>query len=200
MYSQNDEEQYIARYFRDASAGTFLDIGAFHPKTFSNTRALYEKGFKGVFVEPSPSLMPAFVSEYGNDPAIELVQLCIGTRNGTVEFYDSGGDAISTTVASETERWEKAYNVKFCKIACEMVTVAELISRSRYKRFDFINVDTEGNVIEILEQIDPVEVGAKLMCVEWNGKERSRFETYFKRFRMKKVMENAENMIWSAHG
>jgi FkbM family methyltransferase len=200
LYSQNDEEKHITHHFRGAKGGTFLDIGAFHPKTFSNTRALYEMGFKGVFVEPSPSLMQAFVAEYGDDPAIELVPLCIGTTSGMVEFFDSGGDAISTTVAAETKRWEEAYNVRFQKSDCEMVTVAELVGRSRYNRFDFINVDTEGNVLEILEQIDPVALGVELMCVEWNGKDKDRFVAFFKRFGMKKVIENAENMIWSANG
>ena len=195
MYSQNDEEKYILEYFKNAKSGSFLDIGAFHPKTFSNTRALYERGFKGVFIEPSPALLTAFEAEYGADDAIQILPVCVGATNGTVEFFDSGGDAISTTVEAEMRRWEEAYNTQFKKIAREMVTVAELLHRTRYKTFDFINIDTEGNVLEVLEQIDARALGVKLMCIEWNGKDRSQFEAYFARYGMKTIMSNSENMI-----
>ncbi|MGD9827247.1 MAG: FkbM family methyltransferase [Hyphomicrobiaceae bacterium] len=195
MYSQNDEEKYILKYFAGATSGTFLDIGAFHPKTFSNTRALYEQGFKGVFIEPSPALLPAFEAEYGSDEAIQILPVCVGNKVGTVDFFDSGGDAISTTVQSETRRWEEQYNSQFKRITREMVTIEELLRRSRYKVFDFINVDTEGNVLEIVEQIDARALGVKLMCVEWNGADRSRFEAYFARHRMRPLMTNGENMI-----
>lgn len=195
MYSQNNEEEYILEYFNDSSRGTFLDIGAFHPMTFSNTRALYEKGFKGVFVEPSPSLLPAFETTYGRDPEIQVLPVCVGATSGSVDFFDSGGDAISSTVQAETKRWEEAYDVKFSKITREMVTIPELLARAQYKIFDFVNVDTEGNVLEILEQIDAAALGVKLMCVEWNGQQRDRFVAYFKRYRMRTIMENGENMI-----
>lgn len=195
MYSQNNEEEYILGYFKGQTSGRFLDIGAFHPKTFSNTRALYEQGFKGVFVEPSPSLLPAFEAEYGTDTEVQLLPVCVGTSNSVVDFFDSGGDAISSTIKSETVRWEKAYNVKFNKISRDMVTVPELLTRAKYKSFDFINVDTEGNVLEIVEQIDARSLGVKLMCVEWNGKDRKRFDAYFKRFGMRTLMENNENLV-----
>lgn len=196
MYSQNDEEKFILEYFATATSGKFLDIGAYHPKTFSNTRALYEKGFKGVFVEPSPSLLPNFEAEYGNDSEIQLLPVCVGKVNGRVDFFDSGGDAISTTVATETRKWEVAYNSQFTKISRDMVTVPELLRLARYKSFDFINIDTEGNVLEIFRQIDPLALGVKLMCVEWNGNDKAEFVKLFKRARMRPIMENGENMIY----
>ena len=98
MYSQNNEEEIILQFFKGSATGTFLDIGAYNPFKFSNTRALYEKGFKGVFVEPSPTLKPAFDQAYGRDEGIQLLPLCIGARNGVVDFYNACGDAVSTTI------------------------------------------------------------------------------------------------------
>jgi hypothetical protein len=51
-YSQNDEERVINGVLDDA--GDFLDVGAFDGKLFSNTLKLYERGWGGVLVEPSP--------------------------------------------------------------------------------------------------------------------------------------------------
>jgi hypothetical protein len=56
MYSQNLEEQYILNYFGDY-VGTFLDLGCNDCLTFSNTRALALKGWKGIFIDPSPKAM-----------------------------------------------------------------------------------------------------------------------------------------------
>ena len=52
-YSQYGEDRAIVELFGD-HVGRFLDIGAWHPTVFSNTRALFERGWSGVMVEPSP--------------------------------------------------------------------------------------------------------------------------------------------------
>jgi FkbM family methyltransferase len=197
MYSQNNEEEIIVKFFKGSSTGTFLDIGAYNPFKFSNTRALYEKGFKGVFVEPSPTLKPAFEKAYGQDEKIQLLPLCIGAKNGVVDFYNACGDAVSTTIKEETVRWEKGLGVKFELLQVEMVDVPTLINRCMYRTFDFINIDTEGNVFEILEQIDPVALDCQLMCVEWNSQNKQQYEAYFARFAMQKLLENGENLIYA---
>lgn len=197
MYSQNNEEDIILKFFNKDTQGTFLDIGAYHPTVFSNTRALYEKGFKGVFVEPSPTLKPPFVTAYGNDPQMQLLEICVGTENGTVDFYNSYGDAVSTTIKAETVRWEQDLGVKFELMQIEMVDVAGLIERCQYKQFDFINIDTEGNVFDILNQIDPAALGCRLICAEWAGKDKELFEQYFARHQMRKLLENGENLIYA---
>jgi len=57
MFSQNDEEKHIVRFFRDKiDKGSFLDIGAYNGKAFSNTHRLALNGWSGVCLEPSPSV------------------------------------------------------------------------------------------------------------------------------------------------
>jgi hypothetical protein len=48
-YSQNKEEEVILNYF-NGHVGTFVDLGANDGITFSNTRALAERGWKGVLI------------------------------------------------------------------------------------------------------------------------------------------------------
>jgi hypothetical protein len=44
-YSGNGEDIILINYlFKGLKSGTYIDIGAFHPKIISNTHALYEKG------------------------------------------------------------------------------------------------------------------------------------------------------------
>src|ERR1022692_1173497 len=53
------------RFPEISQTGTFLDIGAWHPTIFSNTRALIERGWSGVIIEPSPG------------PFINLMRACV---------------------------------------------------------------------------------------------------------------------------
>lgn len=54
MYSQFYEETFILKAVEKCEGSRFLDVGAFHPTDKSNTRALYEAGWSGVMIEPSP--------------------------------------------------------------------------------------------------------------------------------------------------
>ena len=53
MYAQNNEDDILAKFFENTPNGSFLEIGAFHPKNLSNTRLLVEKGWGGVMVDMS---------------------------------------------------------------------------------------------------------------------------------------------------
>jgi len=84
MYSQYDEEAAILSLTAGVppSHRHFLDLGAWEPKTFSNSRALYEAGWSGVVVDPSPSAILKQVEEYGDEPRIEIVSLAVGCVPG----------------------------------------------------------------------------------------------------------------------
>jgi hypothetical protein len=97
MYSQNSEEAYILAYFKN-NIGKFLDIGAYNPFKFSNTRKLFELGWSGIFIEPSPICFKNFVSEYQNVDRITLINKAVVTDDRVeIAFYESNGDAVSTT-------------------------------------------------------------------------------------------------------
>lgn len=199
-YSQNQEQQAILDYFGGA-LGTFLDIGAYHPTDLSNTRALYEHGWRGVFIEPNPAQLPLFEAAYGSDEKIQTFPLCIGLKNEEIDFLVSSGgnipwgDAVSTTEPGWTAVWEKA-GVKFESIKRDMVTIPELLTRPKFKKFDFVSIDTEGNVLDILLQINPQELGTKLICAEWNRKDFAQFDQYFRRWGMTERYRSAENLIY----
>ena len=67
MYSQNDEEKIILDLLKDQPVGRLLDIGAFDGKTFSNSLALFEKGWSGVVVEPNPESLVALIKLHGKN-------------------------------------------------------------------------------------------------------------------------------------
>merc|ERR1711920_999766 len=55
MYSQGDQDKWLARLFGTTYRGYYLDIGAHDGVIISNTQALDERGWQGVCVEPLPT-------------------------------------------------------------------------------------------------------------------------------------------------
>jgi hypothetical protein len=53
-FSQFGEDRFLLRYFRDQTSGFYVDVGASHPFSFSNTYLLYERGWRGLNLEPAP--------------------------------------------------------------------------------------------------------------------------------------------------
>jgi FkbM family methyltransferase len=172
VYSQNDEETHILKYFANAVSipRRFLEIGAFDPIQLSNTRALVERGWGGVYVEPAPDNAARFLREYASRQDILLVNAAVSTMSMLVPFYDSGGDALSTVSESHVEKWTRG-SVHFTKYLTKTITLAELFDVVGYD-FSFINLDVEGINLDLFDQL-PFDSLAdlRLLCVEHDGHE-----------------------------
>lgn len=153
--------------------GTFLDIGAFDPFLFSNTRALYELGWNGVMVEPSLTFAN-LEKEYHGIDSIQLFNCAIGDKDEMVPFYDSQGDAVSSTDENHAREWQGAPRhvddgkVDFVEREVRMVTMATLIEKCKWKKFDFVSIDVESDdlTISILAQLK-LHPG-QIICLETN--------------------------------
>ena len=192
MYSQNAEQSYITEYF-NGKIGNFIDIGAFHPYKFSNTRRLYELGWSGVIVEPAPSLFKLFEETYKDDPRITLLNQCIGDITGHVTFYESEGDAVSTTNIEHKIKWEKA-GVPFKEITVPMMETTWFFNQY-CKNVDFISIDTESTNMNIFRRIpDWVWKEISMLCIEYD-QQHIEIKGTLVDFGFKEIHRNAENLI-----
>ena len=57
-YSQFGEDALVNSLFRNKKYGIYVDVGAYHPILYSNTYALYRRGWRGFAIDPNPSLPP----------------------------------------------------------------------------------------------------------------------------------------------
>jgi len=62
-WSQGGEDLALLSSFPSLEIGTYIDIGAHHPSRYSNTRHLYQRGWRGVNIDADEELMPIFKSE-----------------------------------------------------------------------------------------------------------------------------------------
>jgi FkbM family methyltransferase len=161
-YTQNEEEKYIVESLSSIQNGRFLDIGAHDGITFSSTRKLYDNGWTGVYVEPSPDVLPALRRNVNSNCTI--VPVAIGSTNGSMDFYSSGEDMVGSLSLSHVKVWEKA--VTFTKTKVDVITVDEL-EKKVGNQFDFIGIDVEGINLDVFKQFDWKKWNPKCVCVEY---------------------------------
>jgi FkbM family methyltransferase len=164
MYSQNDEEAVIERW--TPTKGRFLDIGAWRARELSNTRALYERGWSGVLVEPSPGPMRALVEEYGGDPQIDLVSAAVGPERGLLHMHIT--DLPVSTADKEVREVWKDEGGYIGKLWVPIWTVEDLINQ--FGPFDFVSIDAEGGSVDIFRRVVVNPMHAVCICVEHDGK------------------------------
>jgi len=191
MYSQNNEEEILAGILPDK--GRFLDVGAYTGKEFSNTLALFERGWTGVLVEPSPTAFAALQKNYeGKDGAL-LVNAAIGPEDGLVDLWDSGGDAISSTSIAHKEKWERGYKCKFKKIRMWSITFKTLFEEHG-SDYDFVNIDTEGTNLAILKLFPFDKCLPKCICIEHDSQVEE-MQVIMAKHGYKFHASNGENLI-----
>jgi FkbM family methyltransferase len=165
-YSQSNEETHVLAACAHIERGRFLDLGAYHPTVFSNTRALFERGWGGVLVDPSPGPVAALVREYGNDSRMVVVAAAVGREAGMVKLRCSD-DAVSSTDPAHIETWSKVGGY-YGWLQVPAVTVMQLIEW--HGPFDMVSIDTEGTSVGLLaDLLLSAEPAPACIVVEYNS-------------------------------
>lgn len=198
MYSQNNEEQIILEYFGN-DVGRLLDIGANDGRTLSNSLALIERKWEAVLVEPDPTAFGNLCAQHYGNLLVTCVRVAIGTEAGEKDFYRSGtllntGDValVSTLVPEETKRWEG--RVEFQEIHVKVVDWQNF--KENKGPFDFISIDAEGMDLAIVKQMDLKALGCRMLCIEWNGKDKHLYDEEILPQGYVLYAVNGENLIY----
>ena len=190
-YTQNEEEKYILESLSSVPNGRFLDIGAHDGITFSSTRKLYDNGWSGVYVEPSPDVLPSLYKNAGSNCTV--LPVAIGTSNGRMDFYSSGGDMVGSLSTSHVALWQSA--VKFNKTSVDVITLSELENQIGTE-FDFVGIDVEGINLEVFNQFDWNKWTPKCVCVEYES-HKNYMTNVMTNAGYRLVYTSAENLVFT---
>lgn len=163
-YSQEGEDLFLQMFFSGIKSGFYVDVGAHHPKRFSNTYLLYVRGWSWINIDPIPGRMELFRKARPKDVNLEVG---ISLQEGMKALYVFDGDAMTTFDRNMAER-QQARGWKI--VAEEQVqtrTLASVLDEySRGREIDLLNVDTEGLDLEVLQSNDWSKYKPRVVCVE----------------------------------
>lgn len=92
-YAQNYEDVMLWRALKHIANGFYIDVGAAWPDEHSVTKAFYDRGWRGINIEPNPVHHASLVKQRTRD--INL-QLAIGERAGQLTMNLVGDTGLST--------------------------------------------------------------------------------------------------------
>jgi FkbM family methyltransferase len=150
--------------FPGVTDGVFLDVGSGHGQIGSNTRALEDKGWTGICVDPFPVAMQG--------RSCQMVREVVSNEAGKkVQFHTHDGlGGIADTLGKWKEEASKAPTVELTT-----VTLAEVLAGAKAPAFiHFLSLDIEGAELDALRGIpfDQYRFGA--MAIEHNEEEPKR--------------------------
>lgn len=158
-YSQENEQHHILNAC-PGSSGRFLDLGAWSPFDNSNTRALYENGWGGVMLEPSPGPLANLLAEYGGCPRVKVYGKAVALETGTLRMWISD-DGLSTSDPAIYDKWKHLANYRPQQIEVETTTLEEIYEA--HGPFDFVSIDTEGTSVDIFRRL--IDLGHRPHCI-----------------------------------
>lgn len=167
-YSQCGEDMIIdfviTNHFLIESP-TYVDIGAHDPRHISNTAYFYEKGCRGINIEPNPLLFEKFLKHRRNDINLNVG---IADRNGVLPFYVLDAPSMSTFSLNEVETLVRNHGFKLEKILpiCVRTFFDVIAEYADHKCPDIIFLDAEGYENIIVESIDFSIHRPKVICIE----------------------------------
>ncbi len=163
-YSQWGEDLEINRYFNKKNDGFYLDIGCFHPIKYNNTYLLYKKGWTGINIDLNQTSIDLFNILRPKDKNICAV-LSNSKKKVTVNYDDffSPLNTINEEFVKTAKKDSSYFNKLITKQALSKNPNEFL---SEIMNIDFINIDSEGEDFNILNEIDLIKHKTKLVAIE----------------------------------
>lgn len=206
-YSQKDEDLVIDKILGYKKNGFYVDIGANDPTRFSNTKKFYLKGWRGINIEPDFNNYQKFVKERKDDINLNIG---IGQADAILKFYRFVPDTLSTFSQKEADSYVKQGYKLENVIDVKVNRLANVLSEYCASReIDFINIDTEGFDMEVLQGNDWRKFSPALVCIEsiaHNIRESDKsekgdnHESFLISVGYKKVYDNGLNSIYQNYG
>lgn len=163
--SQLGEDLFICRHFEKRPPGFYLDVGAFHPKKYSNTYLLRRfYGWGGINVDANPDAIELFEKYAANDTNLNLA---ISDKLGEAELTIYNGAAHSTIdEARKIHNSKKNLDVnRVVKIQTNSIE-AIIDEYAQGREIDFLSIDVEGMDLVALKSANLDKNRPELICVE----------------------------------
>jgi FkbM family methyltransferase len=159
----------LKRIFSNQTNGFYIDVGAHHPKRFSNTYFFYKKKWKGINIDALPGSMKLFNKLRPRDINLELG---VGKKEEELNYYMFNEPALNSFSKELSEKRDRAQDSYFIKniIKVEVKPLNKILDEHLTSSgIDFLNVDVEGLDLDVLKSNDWSKYRPKFVLVEILG-------------------------------
>jgi FkbM family methyltransferase len=163
-YSQHGEDIVLLTIFNGVSKGFYVDVGSFHPRQYSNTRALFENGWHGINIDISKRKLKLFDFDRPNDQNI----FCAASdKPAELKAYIfENGSALDTTDKKTADIWSEQFNMPYEEVSVPSRPLTDILEQCNAPRVDYLNIDVEGAETAVLKGLDFSKYAPQCISIE----------------------------------
>ena len=151
------EDVFIERLLKDISNGKYVDVGCYHPFKGSLTAKLYKKNWSGINIDISKTSIDLFNIARKRDINLNCA---ISDFDGETFYFQNG-------IINQQNSLKKL-NDDQIKISIKCQTLNSVLENNNFNNFDYLNVDVEGNELNVIKGINFSKYKPKLITIENN--------------------------------
>ena len=149
-YAQNLEDVMLWRALKHVEKGFYVDVGAWDPVQDSVTRAFYERGWRGINIEP----VQAYYDRLCCDRPLDTnIRAAIGQSDGELTLYEIPESGLSTT-NMETADMHRMAGLNVVERKVESKSLNTVLEEHISGPIHFLKVDVEGSEFDVLRGLD----------------------------------------------
>jgi FkbM family methyltransferase len=163
-FAQNFEDVMLWRALKHVQDGFYIDIGAWSPDLDSVTRAFYERGWRGVNIEPVPFYLQQLEARRSRDINLGLAVSDTDT-NLTIHVISDSGLSSSDSQIIDMHKMAGWQSMPLEVPTRKLASVwNEYVPQGQ--RVHFLKVDVEGHEAAVLKSADWVNHRPWVVVVE----------------------------------
>jgi len=154
---------FLDAIWKDRPAGFYVEIGAWNGYKKNSTIILENLGWDGVCIEPTPESFEQLIKSR----KARCLNVAVYNTNGTAEFASFKNDPATNGII---ETHSPAHKAKYDQDQTKFITVEtrDWKSLELPSHIDYLQIDTEGSELKILDCIDWTQQTISYICLEDN--------------------------------
>jgi FkbM family methyltransferase len=166
-YSQYSEDLVIDAFLGYKNKGFYIDVGANDPEILSNTKRFYDRGWRGINIEPNPVMYNKLVVARPDEINLNVG---VGNYEGEMTFFEMSAHTLSSFDKKAALEIAKFHNAQLVKEYDVQVTRLKTIFEKYcpVNKCDFLNVDVEGLDLKVLQGNDWGKFRPTCVIIECN--------------------------------
>jgi len=171
-FSADGEDVILKKFFSGLESGFYVDLGAHNYIDGSNTYYLYLRGWRGICVDPLPGLKNKFKKKRPEDIFLDNAIVSNSFNKQDIDFYffkdfPDNSTVSKNRIADLTDNFARtSSNVMQVKTISVSSLVKNYIGS---KEVNLLNIDIEGDELNILSDFMKEKVFPWIICVEEIG-------------------------------
>lgn len=163
-YAGNHEDVLLNRVFRSKATGFYIDVGAHDPVLGSVTKALSDRGWTGINIEPNPRAAGKFARLRPRDANLSVA---VGSNPGQFVFFELPDLPQLSTLSEDEAAAHRAVGRRVDEHTVEVTTLVAVCERFVGGRdIDLMCIDTEGTERDVLLGADFTRWRPKVLIIE----------------------------------